>query len=264
VTRAVRVLVVDDSPDLRRIVRRALEASGSFEVVGEAEDGQQALHMAAQTRPDLVLLDLAMPGMGGLAALPRLQRAAPGAKIVVLSVYQGQHIRSAATSRGAVGYLEKGIPARRFVGELMMLAGLVEAAEDAIDEATRELSGEPRNVAAARRFVVDLLREQGFHDTVERVSVLVSELVTNAVIHAGGDVAVTVRLGTDHVRIEVHDPDPRPLPRRPATRELDKGGRGLLLVNELASAWGVIPGPSGKTVWVEVPRFDVDVPAAIR
>ena len=80
-----RVLVVDDDPRLREVVGLALQFDGSFEVVAEASDGTEAIERAGAHQPDLVLLDLAMPGMDGRQAIPHILDAAPASKIVVLS-----------------------------------------------------------------------------------------------------------------------------------------------------------------------------------
>ena len=81
---AASILIVDDHPLTREALSSLLRAHG-FDVVGEASDGAQAIESAGRLRPDLVLLDLSMPGMDGLQALPRLREAAPECEVVVLS-----------------------------------------------------------------------------------------------------------------------------------------------------------------------------------
>jgi len=77
----IRLLLVDDSADLRFLVRTAVESRGGFEVVGEAGDGRLAIEVARETAPDVILLDLDMPSMGGLEALPLIRDASPDSKI---------------------------------------------------------------------------------------------------------------------------------------------------------------------------------------
>lgn len=101
------VLVVDDSPDVRRLVALLLERDARFPVVGEAPDGNLAVALARVTQPDIVLLDLSMPGAGGLEALPSLRAAAPSARIVVLSGFGTDEQAAAALAAGATAYLEK-------------------------------------------------------------------------------------------------------------------------------------------------------------
>lgn len=105
----VRTLLVDDAVDLRMLIRRALEASGRYEVVGEANDGIEAIAQASELDPELVLLDLSMPRMDGLEALPRLRVVSPAAAIVVLSGHTRGLAEEAALAAGAVAYLEKGL-----------------------------------------------------------------------------------------------------------------------------------------------------------
>lgn len=104
----VRVLVVDDAPDIRMLVRYVLGASGHYTIVGEARDGQEAIDRAAETQPDVVLLDLTMPAMDGLEALPQIRIVAPGAAVVILSGLSESIAGNAARAGGAVGYIEKG------------------------------------------------------------------------------------------------------------------------------------------------------------
>ncbi|HVT76442.1 MAG TPA: PAS domain S-box protein [Acidimicrobiales bacterium] len=103
-----RVLLVDDARDIRVLLRRVFNADGSFEVVGEAVDGQAAIALADELTPDVVVLDLAMPVMDGLEALPVIRHKLPNAKIVVLSGFDGARMRQPALLAGADAYIEKG------------------------------------------------------------------------------------------------------------------------------------------------------------
>lgn len=102
-----RVLVADDTATVRLLLRRALEMSELFEVVGEAVDGGQAVDLAASLQPDIVLLDLSMPVLGGMEAIPRIRREAPGARIVVLSAFGPDGKGARALEAGATAFLEK-------------------------------------------------------------------------------------------------------------------------------------------------------------
>ena len=118
---AERILVVDDHP-LTRDALGSLLAQGGFDVVGEAADGAEALELAAELQPDLVLLDLSMPGLDGLAALPRLRAAAPGCEVVVLTASGTEENLLAAIRAGAAGYLLKSEPPERIVSFLRGVA----------------------------------------------------------------------------------------------------------------------------------------------
>ncbi|HLJ08080.1 MAG TPA: response regulator, partial [Acidimicrobiia bacterium] len=251
-----RVLVVDDDPDYRLLVRLALAAGSGFEVVAEAGDGPAAEAAAAETRPDLVLLDCTLPGGDAFDVLPRLRAAAPEARIVLVSGHDPADLRLASRSAGAVGYLTKGTPARRLAGELHALVGLVDAVEQMLAEASRRFDHDAQTPRAARRFVSEALTAWGDDegDLTDTVTLLVSELVTNAVVHAGSDVEVIVRLTSTAARVEVTDASTNGVAPRDATSEEDSG-RGLALVGNLARRWGVRAAPGGgKTVWFEVER----------
>jgi DNA-binding NarL/FixJ family response regulator len=102
-----RVLLCDDSVPVRELVRLVLELAG-IEVVGEVGDGGAAIEAARRCQPDVVLLDLSMPEMDGLEALPAIRRVAPESKVVVLSGFANPGIVERALELGAVRYVKKG------------------------------------------------------------------------------------------------------------------------------------------------------------
>jgi DNA-binding NarL/FixJ family response regulator len=250
-----RTLIADDDADHRLLQRVALERSGQFEIVAEAADGDEAVQRAKEFRPDLVLLDLSMPRVDGLEALPQLRTAVPEAKVIVFSGFSREQFAHAVLSAGAVGYLEKGMPRQRMVDEVLAVAGLLEVVEEALEAARAQLEPELQSAGRARKFVDETLRRWDCGDQLEVVTLLVSEVVTNAIVHAGTQVEVSVELRPAAVRIEVGDKEAGvPEPRIAADE--DTSGRGMALVEALASAWGVDSRPGGKVVWFEVPRLD--------
>jgi DNA-binding NarL/FixJ family response regulator len=108
--RRIRVLLADDAPAYRRLLRLALEDDGRFAVVGEVGDGAQAVEAADVERPDVLLLDLAMPVMDGLQAIPQVRRRSPETRIVVLSAFSRGRVGEEVESAGASVYLEKSTP----------------------------------------------------------------------------------------------------------------------------------------------------------
>lgn len=102
-----RVLLCDDSAQIRELVRIVLELEGN-EVVGEAGNGREAIQAAESEQPDVVLLDLSMPVMDGLEALPEIRRVAPETKVVVLSGFDNELLVTQALELGAVRYVAKG------------------------------------------------------------------------------------------------------------------------------------------------------------
>jgi len=111
---ATSVLIVDDHP-LTRDALAALLTQHDFRVVGEAEDGERAIDIARDLQPDLILLDLSMPGIGGLGALPLLREAAPHCEVVMVTASVAEENLLAAIRAGAAGYLLKTEPPERIV-----------------------------------------------------------------------------------------------------------------------------------------------------
>jgi two-component system, NarL family, response regulator DegU len=120
----VRVLIADDHAMVRDGLHWALEHAG-YEVVGEAADGEEAVEMAEQLRPDLVLMDLSLPVLSGVAATKRIRSLVPTAKVVVLSMLSDETAVSSALAAGAVGYLVKDSTTAEIVsalGQVMVAA----------------------------------------------------------------------------------------------------------------------------------------------
>lgn len=108
-TDAIRVLVVDDHPLFRQGVIQSLNQAGDISVVGEAADGRAALQQALDLLPDVILLDVSMPGGSGLEAVSALHDAVPVSKIVMLTVSEDEDTLLATLKAGARGYLLKGV-----------------------------------------------------------------------------------------------------------------------------------------------------------
>jgi DNA-binding NarL/FixJ family response regulator len=117
-----RVLIVDDHPLTREALASLLKAHG-FDVAGSASDGAEAIVEAARLQPDLILLDLLMPDMDGITALPRLREAAPNCEVVVLTASGTEENLLAAIRAGAAGYLLKTEPPERIAAFLEGVAG---------------------------------------------------------------------------------------------------------------------------------------------
>ena len=249
------LVLVDDEADLRELVRETLRAAGGFTVVGEAGNGEDAVSLVRDMHPDMVLLDLDMPVMGGLDALPRLREASPSSRVVVLSGLREEGIAARSRAGGAVGFIEKGVRARDLVRELLVLGGVLEVVDGALQEISAQLPPQLESPRVARRMVARALEEWDCAAVLDTVVLLVSEVVGNAVVHAGTEVQVSVRLFPRAIRIEVSDASVASA--RPRDPDPDaESGRGLHLVQRLSSAWGEERTAAGKTVWFEVPRLD--------
>lgn len=111
----IRILVADDNSLVRRSIRVMLDAIDDVEIVGEAEDGQEAVDLVEKTNPDVVLMDISMPRMDGLKATEHIQTMQTAAQVLILSMYANITFVRQALRKGARGYLLK----RTFVEELL-------------------------------------------------------------------------------------------------------------------------------------------------
>ena len=104
----IRVLLCDDAEGFRALMRVSLSADPAIEIVGEAADGEAGVDAAAALQPDVVLLDMSMPRMGGLQAIPKMRRRAPRTSIIGLSSLSASRMAAPSKEIGAHSYLEKG------------------------------------------------------------------------------------------------------------------------------------------------------------
>jgi DNA-binding NarL/FixJ family response regulator len=155
----VRILIVDDHPLTRDALAGLLQANG-FDVVGQAGSGEEAVAAARELRPQLVLLDLSMPDMDGLTALPLLRDAAPDAEVVVLTASEDEDNLLGAIRAGAAGYLLKSEPPERIVGFLRGVA-----------------HGEAALSGAVARRLLDQVREGGA-DTRDTVPASIAQTLS--------------------------------------------------------------------------------------
>lgn len=240
----IRVLLVDDVDEVRRLVRTSLRLRGGFEVVGEAADGAGAVHLASRLRPDVVVLDLGLPDIAGREVLTRVRASSPASKVVVFSGLDGPD--RAWISDHAEGFVVKD-------AEVGYLVDLLESVgRRGAREADIELPDDLGSVARARRFVREKLAEWRIDGPIDDALLVVSELATNALTHACSSYRVRLAATAHALRIEVDDrgagtPEPQPLTMT------EEHGRGLHLVGALAVSWGMETAASGgKRVWAEL------------
>jgi DNA-binding NarL/FixJ family response regulator len=241
----IRVLLVDDVPDVRRLVKTALRFRGVFTVVGEAASGAEAIALTADLRPDIVVLDIGLPDIAGQEVLSRIRELTPTAKVVIFSGTEPRD--SAGLAARVEGYALKDSQLDYLV-ELLETIGLQRTGQSIRLPATLTSARD------ARVFAQATLAEWAVADIVDDVLLVITELVNNAVTHALSDCELRLSVNPLSLRVEVVDggggtPDPLP---PSSTRN---HGRGLHLIDALTAAWGFEPIPSGgKMVWAELLR----------
>jgi DNA-binding NarL/FixJ family response regulator len=102
-----QVLLVDDNPVVRQIVRQVLEKESELRICGEADDGKEAVHKAKLLQPDIVILDLSMPRMGGLEAAPQIRNLLPDACLILFTLYGNEGIERVAKQAGIDAVVSK-------------------------------------------------------------------------------------------------------------------------------------------------------------
>lgn len=239
---SAKVLLVEDVAELRGTIRIALGLRAGFEVVAEAATGADAIAAASAEPPDIVVLDLGLPDIAGQDVLRRLKEVAPYARVVVYTGTSGPD-DEALTDVAAFVQKERGVA--------YLIDLLSDLGREGHRTASTELPLDPANVSVARRFVRDHCEQWGCGDMVAAAELILTELVTNAFIHARSRCRIRVRYAADVLRLEVRD-DGQGVPDPQAAHPDDEHGRGMLLISSLAKAWGVEPESSGKLVWAEL------------
>jgi DNA-binding NarL/FixJ family response regulator len=186
----VRVLIADDHPVFRSGLAGVLAEAGDIAVVGEAADGDTALAVAIRERPDVVLMDLHMPGVGGVETTRRLAAEAPDVKVLVLTMFDDDESVLAAMRAGARGYLVKGSAGDRIVGAVRAVAaGEAVFGADVAARVLDKLTGHPGR-RADRPFpmltereleILDLIAAGRANNDIARHLVLSDKTVRNHV-----------------------------------------------------------------------------------
>lgn len=194
----IRILIADDHAILREGVRALLGTAGDIEVVGEAADGRVAIDLAQQLEPDVILMDVAMPGLGGLEATVEIRKRAPRAKIVVLSQYGEPEYVRRFLKAGVSGYVLKKAAGADLVSAIraVVRGGLVldpEIARTALQES--EADGAPDAY-------------ESLTDREKQVLKLVAEGRTNKDI--AGILGISVKTAMSHrehvmLKLQVHN-----------------------------------------------------------
>jgi DNA-binding NarL/FixJ family response regulator len=178
------IVLVDDHAVVRAGVRRLLEQEPLFEVIGEAESGEKAYQILGELKPDVMVMDLSMPGMGGLEAIRRILMRYEKAKILVLSMHEDLSFANQALKLGAKGYLIKNALADDLVKSIETVSNgeVFLSAEIAKKMAMQSISGEkdPIHELSAREFEIFRLLAEGLDiDAIASTLNISSKTVSN-------------------------------------------------------------------------------------
>jgi two-component system invasion response regulator UvrY len=178
------IVLVDDHAVVRAGVRRLLEQEPLFEVIGEAESGEKAYQILAELKPDVMVMDLSMPGMGGLEAIRRILMRYEKAKILVLSMHEDLSFANQALKLGAKGYLTKNTLADDLVKsiETVTQGDVFLSDEIAKKMAMQSISGnlDPIHELSAREFEIFRLLAEGLDiDAIASTLNISSKTVSN-------------------------------------------------------------------------------------
>ena len=191
-TEVVRVLIVDDHPMMRSGLAKCLDEADDLQVVGEAGDGAEAVAACERLRPDVVLMDLVMPGMGGVEAMTAIRQVSPGVSVLVLTSHIEGALVQRALDAGAVGYLLKDVRPEALVNAVREAA----AGRGAVD-------------AAAMRAMMRLSDGLVGHDLTERevlrllaTGMTNDEIAEKLVVSSG-----TVRIQVSSILMKLHAPN---------------------------------------------------------
>lgn len=249
-----RIGCLDNDGDYRMLVRLALADTDDFELVAEGPSNADGLAILEAHQPDVVLFD-ATGGGHGASCLPGIRRAVPDALPIAMVGFGADDLRGSLAAGGTVGQISKRVRPTQLPDEIKALATMLELVTGALDQSTTELAPELSSGRQARRFVDEAMQRWDCGSLADTVTLLVSELVANAVMHAHSPAEVSVLLHPGCVRIEVADQSPV-IPKRQVVDPDMPSGRGLALVEKLSRSWGIDPTPTGKCIWFEVARPD--------
>jgi DNA-binding NarL/FixJ family response regulator len=148
VSKQVRVLIADDHPLTRDGIRAALSDDGGIDVVAEATNGEEAVKLAGDVHPDVVLMDVRMPGLGGIAATREITRTVPGTRVLILTVEEVQARVGDAIQAGAAGYLLKDVNAAALARAVRLAA---EGCAVIHPDLTKQFVDEMRSLSSGER-----------------------------------------------------------------------------------------------------------------
>jgi PAS domain S-box-containing protein len=189
------IVVVDDASEVRLLIRTRLRLSGSFRVVGEGADGRDAVALAREHRPTVMLLDVSMPGTDGLEALPQVLRESPATRVVLFSGFEEQGLADRAQELGAAAFIEKSMPVETLIERLAAIASA--PAERPTTPETGQTGGAPvpgpREELAGDQSVLDEHLER-FREVFEEAAIgMATMTLTGRIVRANRALANLVQ-----------------------------------------------------------------------
>lgn len=181
----IRVLVADDHPIVRSGLVALLTSASGIEVVGEAATGLEAVEVALRLEPDLVLMDLRMPGLGGDEATARILAAKPGIRIIILTTYETDASILTAIEAGASGYLLKAAPQEEILAGIRSVArGEVALAPSIAALLVRRLKSPPVTLSPRETQVLELVAAGHSNPTIASILFVGEATVKTHLLHA--------------------------------------------------------------------------------
>ena len=172
----VRVLIVDDHPMMRKGLRSFLEVTRGLECIGEADSGEEAIVVCSQLAPDVVMMDLMMPGMGGVAAIRVLRDRCPGVQVLALTSFAEPRLVQEAVNAGATGYLLKNVSASELAAAVFAAAeGRIMMGPEAV-QALVQMAADPRPIGSdltprERELLALLAKGMTNHEIAQQMSI---------------------------------------------------------------------------------------------
>ena len=242
------LLVAAPDPDYRLLVRLGLDGAPGFEPVLEAADAEQAVEIARNHAPDVLLLDIALPGAFG--AVHRLASS----RVVLVSSRPPEELATLAAAAGAVGYIGKDLAPTELPAAITDVTRVVERLQAVLAKASGRLPPDLRSAGEARRMVRRALDGWTDEERLDDIVLCVSELVTNAIVHADSGPRVMVHVRPAVIHVEISD-DSETHPVIGEAGPDDTSGRGMSILSAYSDRWGSLRrSGGGKTGWFEVAR----------